>query len=72
MCFGMLDDGFRLRVLACNVTSEDGKFILAVSILDVEDPWYMAGLDEIEGCGWNGRGQYSERVLLDEAAECGD
>lgn len=45
----MFNDGFGLRVLAGNVASKDGQLIFAIGILDIEDPWDMAGLNEVEG-----------------------
>ena len=65
----MFDDGFRLRVLAGNVTSEDRQLVLAITVLDVEDPWDMAGLNGVEGCGWDSRCQDSEWILLYELAK---
>ena len=67
----MFDDGFRLRVLAGNVASEDGQFIFAIGVFDVEDPWDVAGLNEVEGCGWDSRCQDSEWILLYELAKSG-
>lgn len=51
----MFDDGFRLRVLAGDVTSEDGQLIFTCGVFDIEDPWDVTGLDKIEGCGWDSR-----------------
>lgn len=68
----MFNDGFRLRVLAGNVASEDGQLIFAIGILDIEDPWDMAGLDEVEGCGWDGRCQNAEWILLYKLAKSGN
>lgn len=68
----MLDDGFRLGVLAGDVTSEDGKFVFTFGVFDIEDPWNMTGLDEVEGCGWNSRCQDPEWILLYELAKSGN
>jgi hypothetical protein len=68
----MFDDGFRLRVLAGDVASEDRQLIFAVRVLDIEDPWNVTGLDKVEGCGWDGRCQDPEWVLLYELAKSGN
>jgi hypothetical protein len=46
----MFDDGLCLRVLAGNVASQDGKFILTLGIFDIKYPWNVTGLDKIEVC----------------------
>jgi hypothetical protein len=68
----MFDDGFRLRVLAGNVASEDGQLIFTFRVFDIEDPWNVTGLDKVEGCGWDGRCQDPEWVLLYELAKSGN
>jgi hypothetical protein len=68
----MFDDGFRLRVLAGDVASEDRQLIFTFRVFDIEDPWNVTGLDKVEGCGWDGRCQDPEWVLLYELAESGD
>lgn len=68
----MFDDGFCLGVLASDVASEDRELVFTVGIFDVENPWYVTGLNEVECCGLNGCCQDSEWILLDESAERGN
>ena len=68
----MFDDGFSLWVLAGNVASENGQLVFAFRIFDIEDPWDVAGLDEVEGCRWDSRCQDSEWILLYELAKSGN
>ena len=68
----MFDDGFGLWVLAGNVASEDWQLIFTVGIFDIEDPWDVAGLNEVESCGLDGRCQDSEWVLFYEFAKSGN